>query len=147
MDSYRREARRIRAAYRGDPVAIHRHLARLAAHSNPVVENPGHTDWSTSAILGHRGPAARQFADLVATQMVGPLLPWYARRTLLREAAKWRISLFEANLIIATVQHRYRRDPLPIAKPARPRAATFLIGTAIAAEALLVGIAWHFLSG
>jgi hypothetical protein len=147
MDAYRREARRIRAEYRGDPASIHRHLAKLAAKSTPVLENPGHRDWSASAILGHRGPAARQFADLVATQMVGPLLPWSARRNLLREAARSRITMFEANLIIATVQHRYRGVPTPVAKPILPQGTPFWIGTALAAEALLVGVAWHFLAG
>jgi hypothetical protein len=63
-------------------------------------------DWSRSAILGDRGVAARNFADLVAARMVGTVLPFSERESLVRAAARHGINRFEANLLIATVQHQ-----------------------------------------
>jgi hypothetical protein len=63
-------------------------------------------DWSQSAILGDRGVAARNFADLVAARMIGTVLPFSERESLVRAAARNGINRFEANLLIAAVQHQ-----------------------------------------
>jgi len=50
--------------------------------------------------------AARNFADLVAARMVGTVLPFTERESLVRAAARHGINRFEANLLIATVQNQ-----------------------------------------
>src|SRR5688572_25146010 len=55
-------------------------------------------------ILPARGAAA--FAQLVADHLEGPALRYSRRIRLLREAQRRGIGRFEANLIIAAVQHR-----------------------------------------
>ncbi len=124
---YSRRARRIRAIYRGDTLRTQRALAGLVAASvptNPITRSieiaaanreaaafsPGgnipRLDWSDSAILGHRAPQARAFADRVAASLVAGILPQTMRQKLIRRAMHQNISRFEANLIIAAVQHR-----------------------------------------
>jgi hypothetical protein len=63
-------------------------------------------DWSQSAILGDRGAVARNFADLVAARMVGTVLPFSERESLVKAAARHGINRFEANLLIAAVQNQ-----------------------------------------
>jgi hypothetical protein len=63
-------------------------------------------DWSQSAILGDRGIAARNFADLVAARLIGTVLPFSERESLVRAAARHGINRFEANLLIAAVQYQ-----------------------------------------
>jgi hypothetical protein len=63
-------------------------------------------DWSHSAILGDRGVVARNFADLVAARMIGTVLPFSERESLVKAAARHGINRFEANLLIAAVQHQ-----------------------------------------
>jgi len=65
-------------------------------------------DWSQSAILGDRGIAARNFADLVSARLAGTVLPFSERESLVRAAARHGINRFEANLLIAAVQHQMR---------------------------------------
>ncbi len=50
--------------------------------------------------------AARNFADLVAARMIGTVLPFSERESLVRAAARNGINRFEANLLIAAVQHQ-----------------------------------------
>jgi hypothetical protein len=105
-------------------------------------------DWSKSAILGDRGPVARDFADIVASQLVGTVLPWSQRESLVRLAEMRGIGRFDANLIIAAVQHqmgigrkriegKQRRTSL---RKFVTYAAAFLI-----VQAGIVGVVWHWL--
>lgn len=50
--------------------------------------------------------AAQTFADLVRERMDGPVLRYSQRTRLIREAEQRGIGRFEANLIIAAVQHQ-----------------------------------------
>jgi hypothetical protein len=72
----------------------------------PIRVRPRRTDWAGSAVLGERSAMAREFADLVASQLVGTVLPWSDREKLINAAAMQGINRFEANLIIAAVQHQ-----------------------------------------
>jgi hypothetical protein len=90
----------------------------------------GLNDWSHSAILGDRGVAARNFADLVAARMIGTVLPFSERESLVRAAARSGINRFEANLLIAAVQHqlgvglkRQGKDGLLVSSGASARSA------------------------
>jgi hypothetical protein len=97
-DEYRRRARKLRARHANDLVALHQALSELAqqtdqlAASQPKVEGP-----------------AGGFAQLVAQELEGPVLRYSKRQELLREAERRGIGRFEANLIIAAVQHQSDR--------------------------------------
>lgn len=105
------------------------------------------SDWSRSAVLAERGVAARDFADIVVGQLVGTVLPWSRREKLIRAASAHDITRFEANLIIATVQHQLgvgrRRDD---AKPSRlsMRIATGFAMFAII-QAGIIAAVWYCL--
>jgi hypothetical protein len=89
---------------------------------------------------------AAAFGELVERQMQCGILRYSARLALLKQAARMKIERFEANLIIAAIQNRYR----PQAKPKRPHRKLTLSAGPIAlifaaAEGLLVAAAWwHF---
>jgi hypothetical protein len=109
---YVRAARRIRARGGRDLGKVHAALRGGNAPASTQILSPPPRgapprgiDWAQSPILGHRGAAARQFAGRVDRRLVGGLLPWSDRRTLIREAASLGIGRFDANLIIAAVQH------------------------------------------
>jgi hypothetical protein len=72
----------------------------------PIRLQASDNDWSKSAVLGPRSSEARNFADLVAARLLGTVLPFSERESLVRTAARHDISRFEANLIIAAVQHQ-----------------------------------------
>jgi hypothetical protein len=109
---------------------------------------PRRTDWSHSAILGHRGPAAREFADRVSDRLVGRLLPWSDRRILLRDAAGLGINRFEANLIIAAVQHAWPGDKAPpLGKPPGINLSALLtsIGAFLVVQLAIIAAVWRLL--
>jgi hypothetical protein len=147
---YLRAARRIRADGRGDPGKIHRSLRGLIGPVSRQIfkPRPRRTDWSHSAILGHRGPAAREFADLVSGRLVGRLLPWSDRRILLRQAAGLGINRFEANLIIAAVQHAWPGDK-PASLEKSPRMNLSALGASIGAflvvQLVIIAAVWRLL--
>jgi len=97
-DAYRRAARRLRHRYRGQPDRLHQALRKLAADETSRVAPPGRPDYSP----------ASELARAVVASMDGPFLRYSARQRLLSRAARLGISRFEANLIIAAVQHRVR---------------------------------------
>ena len=98
----------------------------------PAARRP---DWSNSAVLGPRSSAARDFADLVAAKLVGTVLPFSEREALVRTAAFRGINRFEANLIIATVQHTFGIGQKRVPENYRP----LRIPPALAAFLLLQG--------
>ncbi|MGD0464406.1 MAG: hypothetical protein ABSB74_18130 [Tepidisphaeraceae bacterium] len=104
-------------------------------------------DWSHSAILGDRGVVARNLADLVAARMVGTVLPFSERESLVRAAARHGINRFEANLLIAAVQHQMDVGRQRLAKPesARMRISSAL-ATFLAVQAGIVAAVWYLFS-
>jgi len=106
-------------------------------------------DWSRSAVLGDRSSNARDFADQVAGQLVGTVLPWSQRETLIQSALGRGITRFEANLIIAAVQHQmgvgHRRNK-PERAARRPRRQIAAgVGLFLLVQAGIVAAAWHWL--
>jgi hypothetical protein len=81
-------------------------LVRMIPIDTISRRSPRRTDWSKSAILGHRNAAARDFADRVNRQMIGSVLPWPNRQAMLRYASRIGIPRVEANLLIAVVQNQ-----------------------------------------
>jgi len=106
------------------------------------------SDWSQSAVLGDRGAAARDFADIVSGQIVGTVLPWSCRQGLIRAAKAHGITRFEANLIIAAVQDqmgvgRQRIVAVPSQRSAEIAASLALF---LMVEIGIVAAAWYWLS-
>jgi hypothetical protein len=101
-----RRARRLRHVYRNDPVRMHRSLRELRPATRVAARRVEPTD----------------FAAMVAARLEGPVLPYSRRQELLRIAGRVGIGRFEANLIIASVQHRAaetrgKRIPGPLKRP------------------------------
>ncbi len=84
---------------------------------------------------------ATAFAGLVAARLNDGTLRYSVRRRLLQHAENRGIGRFEANLIIATVQHQWRQSHVRI-EPARqsclPLIATFVILQSLVIIGLLV---------
>ena len=97
-DEYRRRARKLRARHGHDLATLHKALSDLAQE----------TDQTTAPAAKVEGPAAG-FAQIVSHQLDGPILRYSKRQSLLREAERRGIGRFEANLIIAAVQHQSDR--------------------------------------
>jgi len=145
-----RQARRLRSVHR-DPVKLHQALGRLrlvpGAGKNCSVVRHRATD-AVEWISPDARPAgsASAFAALVASRMDGPILRYSARLSLLREAARRKIDRFEANLIIAAVQHRAGGVPKPgHVMPRRRVSVPVVVGILMMIEGLAVLGAWHFL--
>jgi hypothetical protein len=105
-------------------------------------------DWSQSAILGDRDSGAREFADIVASQIVGTVLPWSQRESLVRLAELWGIRRFDANLIIAAVQHQMGIGRKRVESQARRRSLWQIAASAavfVIVQAGIVGVVWHWL--
>jgi hypothetical protein len=106
------------------------------------------SDWSRSVVLGERGLAARDFADIVADQLVGTVLPCSEREKLILAATSRGITRFEANLIIAAVQHQMGVGRKRVeAKPSR-LSMRIVAGLAmfVVVQAGIVAAAWYWLS-
>jgi hypothetical protein len=148
---YLRQARRIRAIHRGNPTKTQQALKNLIAARIPqseLVEFPpmprSKIDWSTSAVLGHRAPAARLFADQVAEKLLGKVLTYTARQELLALAERLGINRFEANLIIATVQNRIAQiSPVPKSQISNFK-FPYQLAMFLTIEAIIIGAVWRF---
>jgi hypothetical protein len=146
---YVRAARRIRARGGRDLGKVHAALRRpIAPASARILESPTRRiDWPQSPILGHRGAAARQFAGRVSGRLVGGLLPWTHRRALLAEAASLGIGRFDANLIIAAVQHA--SPAIAPAPSPKPRARKLIVPVTpiafLAVQLVIIVAVWRLL--
>lgn len=104
---YVRRARRLRHIYRHRPDRLHRSLREIEPPHDDQLRHVARlsiTPLPTTA--PHR---AQAFADHVATHLEGSILRYSVRLALLREAQRRGIERFEANLIIAAVQHKADR--------------------------------------
>ena len=146
VSAYCRQARRLRGTLGHQPARMHRKLRELAVNRTagisdgvgPVEGRPHGTGTSK----------ARAFAERVGAGLDGTVLRYATRRALLREAAGVGIGAFEANLIIAAVQHERRATRTPAPAPGEktpsrglPRLAPFLV--IVSVEAAVALCAWH----
>jgi hypothetical protein len=99
-------------------------------------------------------PAEPAFSRAVAQAMEGPILRYSRRQRLLQLAARLGVGRFEANLIIARVQHQTRHASLPRApRPATPAAAPrdwsrwTPLATGLSLQALLLWGFWAVFIG
>jgi hypothetical protein len=117
-DEYRRQARRLRATMRGQPGRLHRKLRELADRQDAPAAGSSMEKPAVATGVVTRDRRASAFAEEVAARMDGPVLRYSQRRALLALARRVGVGRFEANLIIAAVQHRRvaedgTRRPLP----------------------------------
>jgi hypothetical protein len=107
--------------------------------------------------ISHRGKdaAVHVFAQIVEANLCGPLLSYSARQRLLAEAERLGIGRFDANLIIASVQHHAPGEQGPLAfiagLPDRPRQIAWLhwaglLAATLAAQIVVVLAIWAMIS-
>lgn len=103
--AYCRAARRLRGRLADKPVRLHRALRELKMPEAAPASAPRAVRMTTGSI-----GLAGGFAAEVARRMDGPVLRLAQRRTLLAKAHCMGIGRFEANLVIAAVQHERRAE-------------------------------------
>lgn len=104
--TYRREARRLRWHYADRPLELYNSLRQLSAqHDQQYVASE---DLLAASVTksGQTTRGSRQFAQMVASQIESGLLNFSDRQRLLSLAETMGIGRFQANLIIAAVQHQ-----------------------------------------
>jgi len=122
--AYCREARRLRHRLKHAPARLHRSLGELRparGAAKQITETPNDL-----------------FAASVATAIERSTLRYSRRLALLKEAQHLGIERFEANLIIAMVQHRLGQLDIP-EQPSRSRVPAWLIVTAV--QVVIIGTA------
>jgi hypothetical protein len=93
-------------------------------------------------MAGFQSPA-NAFAEFASEQIAGPVLSYSKRLGLLRAARRLGIGRFEANLIIAAIQHRTAGSSVGCQRPgprARFRAAPLL--TFLLLQSLILVSVW-----
>ena len=147
VSAYCRQARRLRGTLAHQPVRMHRKLRELSVRPVPIAVPDGAAVARESRPIASK---AQAFAERVAAGLDGPVLRYATRRTLLRDAGRMGIGTFEANLIIAAVQHERRSACVPTQAPQEPARARGLISfgsllVIFAVEAAVALGAWRVL--
>ncbi|HZZ43223.1 MAG TPA: hypothetical protein VFE58_09815 [Tepidisphaeraceae bacterium] len=139
-DEYRRRARRLRRMYAHQPVFLQRKLKELSGSQEPEIRpmNPSLTGGS---------PVAWEFAESVEEAIQSGILRYSQRMTLIQKAEGLGIKRFEANLIIAVVEHRARESTRTVqSEPVKPRGKWILPATlAISLQIVIVLFAYFSL--
>jgi hypothetical protein len=109
---YRFAARHLRGRFAGDPVRLQRSLLDLARRQDA---RRGHARRRESPVIPTLpnmpdGDVADRFAARVSQHVKGVVLCYEDRQSLLTIAGRLGIGRFEANLIIAAVQHRLEKE-------------------------------------
>jgi hypothetical protein len=94
--AYRRDARKLRGRFADRPAELYRSLRQLSDQ---------HDLWRSFQALEPTSPTS-EFAGEVREFLQSGMLTYSARQNLLKSAEGRNIPRFEANLIIAAVQHR-----------------------------------------
>jgi hypothetical protein len=136
----------LRARFVRQPVALYRQLQQLGLETDAQARFDAPESPPTAPICppGPAGAAAG-FAAAIAGHLAGPVLPYSQRLVLLHEADQRGIPRFEANLIIAAVQHRHQYATCPpIAITARrfPSLISTLLFILVQSAILLCCIWW-----
>lgn len=112
---YCRRARAVRHRYRADPARMHRELIKLAGR-DAYYRADAKTAAASSVPEFDMGQIVRRFAGQVMARLDGSILRYSERLRLLQLAERMGIGRFEANLVIAVIQHRCRTEaPVPCA--------------------------------
>jgi hypothetical protein len=106
---YCRRARRIRHEHAGNPSRKHAELQALSHEADAVQPAKPKAEFAP--------PAAMSFTALVRRQLTGPVLPYSQRLSLLRQAPRYHLTPFHANLLIAAIQYEQAEDQLATPTP------------------------------
>jgi hypothetical protein len=146
--AYRRAARRLRCRFAGQPGRLHRSLKTLAEApaAAPVVHRVPTVDlqYATPADASHpsNGRGSASFAEHVAGSLTSPILRYSQRLQFIRDARRFGISRFEANLVIAAILERRRRSATPEVNPQRDLSIVSLLTTLLLVQGALALGAW-----
>jgi hypothetical protein len=139
---YRRIARRVRCQLGDNPIGKQRALAALARQAD-LRYHAVAPEWEAATRVED---GVRAFAASVSTAMEGPILRFSRRQELIRQAEGLGIRRFDANLLIAAVQHRLggeKAERAALPAPKRPSWGVALpIGLVVGVQALIVLGAW-----
>ena len=138
--SYRREARRLRGHLAGRPIELYRSLRRLSDRHDACVPDSSE-DQVTACHESFAAPDRfRSFADQVGRCLDGEILSYSRRLRLLKSADGLGIGRFQANLIIAAIQHRFGQAAAStIATTRRPTAGWLVF---LLVQSLILILAW-----
>ena len=114
VSAYCRQARRLRGTLAHQPARMHRKLRELVVPARDAASG----ERQVASTPRPTPSKAHAFADHVAAGLDGPVLRYATRKKLLADARRLGIGDFEANLVIAAVQHQRRRDVEPAVRRA-----------------------------
>jgi hypothetical protein len=137
-DAYRKCARRLRGKLDGNPAGLYRSLRELSDGYDKQYQNAS----SQTGSLGAARPA-EDFAAKILRKIRNGVLSYSDRLHLLKIAEELDITRFDANLIIAAVQHRAQAKASPEIRTSRFRLPGFESVIAFAAvQASILFLVW-----
>lgn len=140
---YRRNARRVRCRLGHDSIGKQHALAALAKRVDRVRRRVEPEPIQTA------DNGVRAFAKAVSEAMDGPILRFSRRQELIWQAESLGIRRFDANLLIAAVQHRLGSERAVAVVPSKTKHSAWRIalpvGLAIALQAIIVLSVWGLL--
>jgi hypothetical protein len=104
--TYRREARRLRSRYADRPAQLYKSLRSLSARHDLQQARSEFSIRLRHSAKDEMASPCHEFARLVEGQVEGGVLRYSNRAQLLLAAQEIGIGRFQANLVIATVQHQ-----------------------------------------
>jgi hypothetical protein len=134
--AYVRSARRLRARLGHDPQRLHESLNQLNRW-----HGRGDRDSRHSVLSPQSSALTLHFEKCVASQLTGGVLRYSTRVALLHQAKRLGIGRFEANLIIASIQHRFGRQR-PTPSPRRFHLPATLTTVIFAQTAIVLTLWW-----
>jgi hypothetical protein len=136
--AYRREARRLRWHYANRPAELYNSLRQLSARQDRKQQINGSDAGADVLSVRERNVEisgdSRRFAQIVAGELEQGVLRFSARQRLLSTAERMGIGRFQANLVIAAVQHQLG------ATTSEPRQPHFSWASRLLAAVLLQGL-------
>jgi hypothetical protein len=113
--AYRREARRLRWHYANRPAELYNSLRELSARQDRTQQINQSDALAEFCPLPERvvdvSGDSRRFAQIVAGELEQGVLRFSARQRLLSAAERNGMGRFQANLVIAAVQHQHGATP------------------------------------
>lgn len=142
-EEYRASARRLRYALRDKPQRLYAELRDLARRHDAL----GKSTEAPVLPAAMGGGRAAWFAQSVAERLEGPVLRYSQRRRLIRSAERMGIGRFEANLIIAVVQHQAGHRPVEDRPPVGGRGIGAALVVAGVIQGAIIAAVWWLVAG
>ena len=149
-DAYRRAARRLRCRFANDPARLHRSLKALSSTPAPASNGDrqgarpvANCDSGYAGAPPVRAGSSAGFAEHVAASVRSSSVLRYSHRLqLIRDARRYGISRFEANLVIAAVLGRRRGNVGETVEPPDRSFARGVTAFLVVQGALVLGAWW-----